>query len=324
MKTIDEIPQDLIDLIERSDSLAILSHKNSDGDSLGSVIALERALTKIGKHIHIPAPTTFPQRYSFMHKYSNGWGNFPNKVDAIISVDCSTPDRIDWGEFQRPEGIPLANIDHHDGNQNFGDINWVKPSAAAAGVLVYKLIRSLDIPIDKETASALYVAIMTDTGRFSFSNTNPDALRIASELIEFGAEPKYLTTEVYFNFSEGYMRNIGIALFNSRSFHRGRILFLTLDRATMRSFSTSPDDSEGIIDFAMSVRNVDVAALFKEITSNKIRVSLRSRRGINVAKVAEHFGGGGHPNAAGCTISDNLVMAQTAVLENIRKLLGYR
>ncbi|RKZ25902.1 hypothetical protein DRQ29_05635, partial [bacterium] len=264
------------------------------------------------------------QRYSFMHKYSNGWGNVPDKIDALLAVDCSTADRIDWGDFEKPDNVPFANIDHHDGNNNFGDINWVNPSAPAAGTMVYKLIRSLDAPIDKETASSLYVAIMTDTGRFSFNNTNSDALKIAGELVEFGAEPKFLTTNIYFNFSEGYLRNIGIALFNSRSFHRGRILFLTLDRAAMRSFSTSPEDSEGIIDFAMSVRNVDVAVLFKEIAPNNIRVSFRSRRGINIAKVAEYFDGGGHPNAAGCTILSNLVMAQTAVLENIRKLLGYR
>ncbi len=321
----ERIPDELITRIQDAKNIIIVSHKNCDGDSLGSVIALQRSLPSMGKNVFVPAPTEFPQRYDFMRKYSNSWGVIPTQYDTIIAVDCSNMERIEWGDIH-PEinDAIIINIDHHEVNENFGHINWVNPAEPAVGTMIYKLLRELSVPVDTYTANALYVAIMTDTGRFSFNNTNSDALKIAGELIEFGADPKALTTEVYFNFSESYLRNIGIALFNSRSFHRGRILFLTLDRAAMRNFSTTPEDSEGIIDFAMAVRNVDVAVLFKELAPNRVRLSFRSRRGIDIVKVAEFFGGGGHPNAAGCTINSNLATAQKSVLENIRKLLGYK
>ncbi len=315
---LDKIKQ----LIQDSENILVVSHIDSDGDSLGSAIALQLALSAIGKQVFVPAPTRFPQRYSFLHRYTNGWGNVPQKPDIIIAVDCSSEERIDWGDFLSTNGIPLINIDHHDGNHNFGDVNWLDPNAAAAGEMIYELLREIPAPIDENAASALYVAIMTDTGRFSFGNTTSKTLAIAAALVEIGADPKYLTTETYFNFSEEYFRNIGIALFNSRSYNNGRILFLTLDRATTQNFLTSPKDSEGIIDFAMAVRNVDVAVLFKEMSRNNIRISMRSRRGIDIDNVAKYFGGGGHPNAAGCSIEGTLATAQEGVLKQIRKLMG--
>ncbi len=309
-------------LIRDSKNILVVSHIDSDGDSLGSAIALQLALSAIGKQVFIPAPIKFPHRYSILSKYANGWGNVPQNPDIIIAADCSSEERIDWGDFKNTNNVPLLNIDHHDGNPNFGDVNWLDPNAAAAGEMVYRLLKDIPAPIDVNAASALYIAIMTDTGRFSFGNTTSKTLAIAAALVELGADPKYLTTETYFDFSEEYFRNIGIALFNSRSYNNGRILFLTLDRATTQNFLTSPEDSEGIIDFAMAVRNVDVAVLFKEISRKNIRVSMRSRRGIDIDNVAKYFGGGGHPNAAGCSIEGTLATAQEGVLKQIQKLLG--
>ncbi|MCD6418330.1 bifunctional oligoribonuclease/PAP phosphatase NrnA [bacterium] len=309
-------------LIDRSENIIVVSHIESDGDSLGSAIALQLALKKMGKKSFVPAPDKFPNRYRFLEKYAERWGYFKDTIDLVIAVDCSTGERIDWGNFKYDGKIPLVNIDHHDGNTNFGNVNWVDPSAAAAGEMIYELIRSIGVRIDENMASALYVAIMTDTGRFSFGNTTAKTFAIASALVELGADPKFLTTETYFKFSEEYFRNIGIALFNSRSYLNGRVLFLTLDRASMHSFSTSHENSEGIIDFAMAVQNVDVAVLFKEISKNKVHASMRSRRGIEISEVAKYFGGGGHPNAAGCTIDGNLAVAQEGVLNRIKLLLG--
>ncbi len=312
---------DIVELILERERIAVLSHVDADGDSLGSSVALQRALGQMGKKAFIPAPLDFPPRYSFLRKYANGWGA-PVEPDLLVVLDCSRPHRIDWGGLTRPEGVPMINIDHHDDNSRFGDLNWVDPGAAAVGQMVYSLLRALGAPIDERTASALYVALMTDTGRFSFGNTTADALSVAAELVRLGADPKFLTTEVYFNFSEEYVRNIGIALFNSKSFFGGRVLFLTLDRATTRNFATSMDEAEGIIDFAMAVRCVDVAALFRELAPRRISVSLRSRRGIDISQVARFFGGGGHPNAAGCTIKESLAAAQQAVLLQVKRLLG--
>jgi len=318
-----EVPQEMLSVLRTSKQIVGLMHIGADGDSIGSLIAFQRAFTKLGKKVYIPAPDYVPARYQFMQKYANGWGYIEDGIDAIVVIDCSSSARIDWGNFERIDGVPLLNIDHHEGNPDFGDFNWVDPSRAAAGIMVYELLKKLSATIDEKSANALYVALMTDTGRFAFSNADFETFQIAAELVELGASPKYLTSEVYFNFSEDYLRNIGIALFNSRSFHGGRILFLTLDRATMRNFSTSPENSEGIIDFAMAVRDVDVAVLFKELGPNKICVSLRSRRGLDICRVAERFSGGGHPNAAGCTINNNLAYTQKVILNLTRKVLGF-
>ena len=312
----------IVDALSRSRRIVALSHADSDGDSLGCLIALKRALECIGKEVFLPAPNSFPRRYAFMRKYTDGWGCIPQQCDAVLIVDCSIRDRIDWGEFRRNENIQLLNADHHESNTLYGDINWVDASSASAGEMIFKILNALHAPIDDTAAAALYIAIMTDTGRFSFANTTPNAMRTAAQLIALGANPKFLTAQVYFDFSEEHLRNIGIALFNSRSYNSGRIVFLTLDIATTRNLSTSPDDSDGIIDFAMAVRNVDVAALFREVSSKQVRVSLRSRRGINISEVARFFGGGGHPNACGCIIEGNLAMAQEAILNQIRRILG--
>ena len=317
------VPEEIVGAIRSGERFTILSHKDPDGDSLGCSVALFRSLSQMGKRVYLPLPEDFPRKYEFMRKYINGFPNSRTDEGDIIVIDCSCEERINWLGTER-NGRRVISIDHHEDNPNFGDLNWVEPESPAAGDMIFHLLRQLGAPIDEKTASALYVAIMTDTGRFSFSNATPQSFFDAGELVKLGANPRFLTGEVYFNFSEDYLRNIGIALFNAHNYHNGRILFLTLDRATTQSFSTSPENSEGIIDFAMSVRGVDVAALFKEIAPSKIRVSLRSRRGIDISEVAKFFGGGGHPNAAGCTINANLTTAQEAVLEQIRKVLGYR
>ncbi len=317
------VPSEIVDLFQSEKEFILVSHRDPDGDSIGSTVALFRALSQMGKRVWMPLPEDIPAKYNFMLKYTNGYPNAPADADFVVVVDCSCLERVGAPESLF-DGKRIVNIDHHEDNPGFGNLNWVDPEAPAAGDMIFGLLKTISAPIDDKTASALYVAIMTDTGRFSFNNATPRAFFDAGELVQLGADPRYLTGQVYFNFSEDYLRNIGIALFNAHSYHDGRILFLTLDRATTRSFSTSPENSEGIIDFAMSVRGVDVAALFKEISTDKIRVSLRSRRGIDISRVAKFFGGGGHPNAAGCTIHANLATAQEAVLEQIRKLLGYR
>ncbi len=318
-----QVPVEVSDAVANAQNIVAVMHTGADGDCLGAIIALQRSLSAMGKKIYIPAPLNIPPRYELLKKYYYGFGSQPQDYDLVLAVDCSSPDRIDWGAFTRDDSKTFICIDHHDGNPNFAHINWVVPECAAAGAMIFALLKKIDAPIDAASASALYISLLTDTGRFSFNNTNAEVLRTASELVELGADPKFITSEIYFNFEEDYLRNMGIAFFNSRSFHGGRVLFLTIDRAMTRNFATHPENSEGIIDFALSVKDVDVAVLFKEIEANLIRVSLRSRMGLDISAIANKFGGGGHPNAAGCTILANLTAAQREVLRWTEKLLGY-
>lgn len=325
MKESEKTGADIAKTIRDASSITILTHLEPDGDALGSAIALARGLQAVRKNVSIPLSDEFPERYRFMKGYWNRWKNSPTNPDALLVLDCSKLDRINSDKIDiNSLSCPIINIDHHTGNSLFGDINLVDTNASATGEIIYSLMLEMGLPIDEISANALYVAIMTDTGRFAFSNTTVESLRISSELVKLGANPEMLTSQVYFSYSEDYLRNIGIALFNARSYKNGRILFLTLDRAHAKFFSASLEYSEGIIDFAMAVQGVDVAVLFKEISAQKVHVSFRSRRGIDINTIAEYFGGGGHPNAAGCTIEANLITAQKAILESVLKLLGYK
>lgn len=321
----EKAKSDIIKAIKNASNIIILTHYEPDGDALGSAIAIARGLEAVGKKVAIPSIDEFPERYRFMSKYWNHWDNSVDKPDIAIVLDSSKYDRINSGKIDvKSLSCPLINIDHHSSNSLFGNLNWVDTDASATGEIIYSLMLKLDLPIDTISANALYIAIMTDTGRFAFGNTTAESLRISSELVKLGANPEMLTNWVYFSYSEEYLRNIGIALFNARSYKDGRILFLTLDQACAKFFSTSLENSEGIIDFAMGVQRVEVAALFKEISSQKVHVSFRSRRGIDINTIAEYFGGGGHPNAAGCTVETDLITAQKTVLEHILRLLGYK
>ncbi len=318
---------DIIEAIHRLDSFLIMGHVDPDGDSLGSSLALALyLLEQAGKRAYMPAPVNWPGRYGFLEKHRDGTGEMPKeKVDAVIILDCSSADRVDWGQLDPRdyEESLFIVIDHHEEGKAFGDINWIDPESAAVGEMVFDILDALDAEITTPIAESLYMAIVTDTGRFTHSNTTARSMQICAELIERGNIcPSKLTGEVYYSFSEEYLRNIGIALYNSRIYMDARIVFLTLDRASVRSFSTTFDETEGIVDLAMSVKGVELASLFKEIGQNMIRVSLRSRGKIDVGALAKELGGGGHRNAAGCTLKMPLSLAREVILDKFEDLLG--
>jgi phosphoesterase RecJ-like protein len=317
----------VIGAIESGKNFLVLGHKDPDGDSLGSMLALSNFLRQqAGKFTYIPAPENWPAKYLFLEKHKNGAGlPAPEDIDTIVILDCSTDDRIDWGSLDRHlfDNAKKVVIDHHKEGEPFGNINWIDPEAAAAGEMVFDILDSLGAHFTTDISESLYSAILTDTGRFSFSNTTSRSLDICARLVKEGElDPANISARIYFNFSEDYLRNIGIALYNTRVYCDSKILFLTLDKASVRSFSTTFSDTEGIVDLAMGVKGVEVAALFKEIRRNIIRVSLRSRSSIDIGSLASELGGGGHHNAAGCTLEMPLSLAREVILDRFEKLLS--
>jgi len=317
---------EIIDVINSGNTFVILGHVNPDGDSLGSMLGLSLYLREQAhKIVYVPAPIEWPTRYIYLEKHRNGDSNPPiDKVDAIIILDCSATNRADWGNLNPAEmkDVPQIVIDHHDEGAYFGDYNWIDTKSAAVGEMIFELLTDLGAEITPQIAEALYSAIMTDTGRFTFSCTTARSLAICSELVSRGGiKPSLITANIYSSFSEEYLRNIGIALYNSRIYNDSRIVLLTLDKASVRSFSTTFNDTEGIVDLAMSVRGVELAALFKEISRNVIRISLRSRGRIDVGAIAVELGGGGHHNAAGCTLTMPLSLSREVILDKFETAL---
>ncbi len=315
------IPKDIINAINRNQSFVITGHISPDGDCLGSSVALSMALSNIGKEVFIPSLGSFKGKYSFLAQYGEKFSKLTKKADIAIVLDCSTPDRVDWGIFGTQPSIPLIIIDHHKGNMMFGEINWVEVDKPAVAQMIYYLLNEMSIQINEKIASALYVAILTDTGKFSFPNTTPEIFRVAADLVELGASPKILTEKLYYCNSESFLKNIGIALTSLRSYLNGEVIFMTIKNKDVLQYSTSITESEGIIDFAMSLKNVKVAVLLKEIDSNNVKASLRSRDDIDTSSIARIFGGGGHKNAAGCSIYGNLDYAEDVLLSAITNIL---
>ena len=317
---------EIIQALREGSNFLVLGHLDPDGDSLGSMLSLTLYLRdQAGKGIFMPAPKAWPGRYRFLEKHRDGSGMpGPEDLDAVIILDCSAPKRVDWGGLDPADysGIPRIVIDHHREGKPFGDINWIESGAAAAGEMVYDILEELEAEVTPGIAESIYCAIVTDTGRFTFSNTTSRSLKICADLVSRGKiDPSEITTRVYFNFSEEYLRNIGIALYNSRTYDKAKIVLLTLDRASVKSFSTTFDDTEGIVDLAMSVRGVEAAALFKELRRDNIRVSLRSRGNVDVGDLAAELGGGGHHNAAGCTLEMPLSLAREVILDRFERAL---
>lgn len=321
--SIDEI----IGAIESGQSFLILGHSDPDGDSLGSAIALGLFLRyQAGKMVCMAKPQYWPGRYEFLERHCNGHEEIDaDSVDYVVILDCSSLDRVDWGDYDPKdfEVIPKIVIDHHEEGIPFGDINWIDKKSAAVGEMIYEILLQLSAEITPAIAECLYLAILTDTGRFTYSNTTAKSLSISSELIQAGElDPSAIARHVYFNYSEEYLRNIGIALYNSRTYKNAKIVLLTLDKASVRSFSTTFDETEGIVDLAMSVRGVQLAALFKEIGKDVNRVSMRSRGLVDVGSIAKELGGGGHFNASGCTLKMPLSLAREVILDKFETCLA--
>jgi len=322
-----EVPTAVIDAISEGERFVILGHRDPDGDSLGSMLAISAFLREqFRKESFMPGPLDWPEKFFFLEKHLNGAGKpFDGNIDTLLILDCSAENRIDWANVE-PNSFPEARrivIDHHREGEPFGDVNWIDPRASATGEMIFNILEALGAQFTSDIAESIYSAILTDTGRFTYSNTTAKSLEICAKLVQAGnLDLADITSQVYYNFSEEYLRNIGIALYNTRVYRDSKILLLTLDKASVKSFSTTFDDTEGIIDFAMSVRGVEVAALFKEISRNVIRVSLRSRGKFDVGAIAVEMGGGGHHNAAGCTMEMPLSLARDVILRRFEDLFA--
>lgn len=298
----------VIELIEKKHRFAITSHIRPDGDSLGSSLALCWILRGLKKEAEVIMCDHVPHAYSRLPGADQVRvvDDIDREYDAVFVIECS--------DVSRP-GIPslhtqyVVNIDHHSTTVLFGDLNWIDSTAAAVGEMIYNLAKAIGSKITPEIASCVYAALLTDTGSFHFSNTTERTFKIASELVRHGAQPAKLSQAIFYNYPYAKIRLTGDVLSTLQRDDTGRIAWITMTKKVMDSFGATEDDSEGIINYPLTVGDVEAVAFFRELGQSLYRISLRSKNRVNVARVAEHFGGGGHCNAAGFTVRadyDNL------------------
>jgi phosphoesterase RecJ-like protein len=214
----------------------------------------------------------------------------------------------------RPADAVVLNVDHHAGNARFGTVNWVEPEASSAGEMVYRLLRHGGFPLSKPVATNLYAAIQTDTGSFQYGNTTPAALRAAADLVECGAPVEQIAAGLYEHRDPREWRLLSETLASLQVSGDGRIAWIEITLAAQRRAGIGLEATEGFVNYARAVAGVQIAAAFKEISPAEVKVSLRSRGRVDVARLAEAFGGGGHRNAAGCTLHQPLAEARARVL----------
>ena len=303
----------------------IVSHAEPDGDSVGSLVALGLALTKLDKKITMHTPSPIPAVYRFLP----GVGRIVRQIknadiyDLALVLDCGDLDRI--GETSDEIGrIPiLINIDHHVSNTGFGHIQFIDTDACATAEIVYRLINALEIPFDKAIATSIYTGILTDTGSFRFSNTNQAAFAISKAMTDAGVEPHNVAQRVFGTYSLGRIKLLNMALNSIEISENGKLSMMTVTRSMLNTTGTNTEDLDGMINYARRIEDVKVAALIHEIKNgagkftnmNRYHVSLRSDSSVDVAEIAGKFGGGGHASAAGFQIESTLVALKSKIIE---------
>jgi phosphoesterase RecJ-like protein len=307
--------KEVLKYITERQRFLLTSHARPDGDAVGSALACAQILRMMGKeaevvlHDGVPRiyqPLPFADRVVQADRVN---GNF----EAAIILEC---DSIQRTRLEGLENHLLINIDHHLSGRPFADVNWIDPQAVATAELVYRLAREAAVAITPEIATCLYTALMTDTGSFMFEGTNQHTFSLARELVIAGADPARCARNIYFAHSTAKMRLLGAALSN---LHReGALAWIWITRDQMERCEAKEEDCEGIVNYALSIQDVEVAAFFRELPDGRYRVSLRSKGALNVAAVAEQFGGGGHQCASGLSLDGPLSIAVARVVAQLR------
>lgn len=300
----------------------LLNHVSPDGDCLGSTLALARALRARGQQAIVASSDGVPEMYRFLPGAEQVVTDLApeESFGAAVFMECSTPDRA--GTLAaRAVGVPLwINIDHHVSNGGYGDLILYDPTAAAVGELVTPIVQALGA-IDAATATCLLAALLTDTGSFRYTSVTPRTLRIAADLVEAGASPADVFTQVYENRPAAALRLLGMALSRLEVSPDGRVAWTAVTQEMLRASAASMEESEGIVGMLRALRGVRVALLFKE-EPDGVRVSLRGSAGVRAHVIAETFGGGGHAAAAGFTATGPLPDVVRRTLEAVQRELA--
>ena len=311
----------VVQLIEQKRRFLITSHIRPDGDGIGSGLALYWMLRSLDKDATVVMRDRVPPAYTVLpgSDLVVVQPDLTEDYDAAFIIECSDVTRPGLARLRDQF---VVNIDHHTTTTTYGDINWIDSTAAAVGEMIYNLCKALGVEVSKEIADCIYTALLTDTGSFHFSNTTERTLKIASELVRRGVEPARISEALFYSYPLSRIRLLGLVLSAIRLDDSSRIAWVTMDRETMDEAEASEEDSDGIVNYALSVEAVEAVAFFKELAPGVYRVSLRSKGKNNVAKVAEMFGGGGHRNAAGCRIEGEFEEVRRRVIEGLQHALG--
>jgi phosphoesterase RecJ-like protein len=291
----------IVEAIRAGREFLVSSHARPDGDAVGSSMAMAYALRSLGKRARVVFKDPVPEPLAALPGVAEIElaDRVDQAADAAIIMECGNLARTGVTGLERSM---LINIDHHPGNDNFGQLNWFDASAAACGEMVYELIVALGVPLSIEIATHIYVTILTDTGSFHYSSISPRTFGICRAALEAGVDPVQISRQVYDSNRIGRLKLLGSMLSTMQIDQSGRIAVLYLDDDMLREAGGTYDDTEGLINEPLTVKDIQAVVFFKRIAADEFRISLRSKGEVNIGAVAKSHGGGGHKNAAGCTV----------------------
>jgi phosphoesterase RecJ-like protein len=317
-KPLSDGPDAVLSVIQRGHRFAIGSHARPDGDAVGAMLSCGMILEQLGKKAEMisadPVPLIYrglPCAASIRHAH-----RIDGEYDAVILLEC---DGIQRSRIGGLEGRFLVNIDHHATGRTFGDVNWIDTGACAVAEMIYRLAIAAGAEVTPQIATCLYAGVLTDTGSFCYEGTDAHAFEVARELVGRGADPAGIAREVYFSNPLSKMLLLGAALSN---LHReGRLAWLWVTHTDMARTGAAEEDCEGIVNYAIGIAGVEGAVLLRELPDHRVRLSLRSKGALNVARIAASLGGGGHLHAGGCTVDGPLREATDRILHTMRQEL---
>jgi phosphoesterase RecJ-like protein len=310
--------------IRAAHDIVIATHVNPDGDAIGSVCGLALICEWLGKRATRLSADGVPEFYALLPSAERVVRSAAElgPFDLGIGVDADGSDRLGAAEATVLACPTVIDIDHHTGADRYGSIQVIDPTAAATGEIVYALGRALDVPLDREIAECLMMALVTDTGAFRFPSVKPRTLQIATALMEAGAHPAPMAERVYGQRSPAATRLFGRALSKMQMLPCGRVVWSALSQSDFRETGAREDETDGIINELRAVRGADLAMLLREEPDGVIRVSFRAREGVDAASLAGQFGGGGHRAASGATLPGPLAEAARRVVDAAARLVG--
>jgi phosphoesterase RecJ-like protein len=316
-----------VELVRRHQRFVLITHVRPDGDALGSALALALALESVGKSARVTVASVIPPRYDFLDtqrrvRRFHPPGDEYRDADAIVVLDTGTWNQVgDAGELIRALDVPKLVIDHHITQDDLGAIRLVDTSAEACGRLVFEGLSALGSPLSPEAAHCLFVALAMDTGWFRHSNTSAASYELAGRLTAAGARPTDAYRDLFEQNTLGRLYLTGRVLDRLRRSFEGRVCFTVIRRSDYLETGATPQESEDLVNHTLAMPGVEVGVFFAEQPRGGVKVSLRSRGRVDVARVAERFGGGGHKAAAGATLDDPLESAHNRILSAVAEAL---
>ena len=314
--------------IKNGKRFIITSHVNPDGDAIGSEIGFGEYLKGLGKEIHILNHSKTPMNCHFLDPYEEielfdleKHQEIVSQSDAIFILDISDWKRLkELGAFIQNLTVPKICIDHHPLKEKFVDLDVIMTKASSTGEIIHSMLKRFNATFFPKMAEALYTAIMTDTGSFRFSNTRAGAHKSAAELIEAGASPNKIYNNIYENQNPQRVKLFAHILENLKYAANGKVAWAVVTQDLMKKTKTFPKDTDGFADFPRSISGVEISIFFLETEDKKVKISFRSKSGQVINGLANRFGGGGHPTAAGAFVEESLDKTIPRVIEEACEL----